>query len=210
MELLRFLQASALAGAAFGSSSCGLLLEAAVTSNLKSRAVPAGSTIEGRSFTVRVPQDAPLPLYVDRFDKKREILSLHDTDPVTRGYNYYVFPVDAAPEESAGTALLRYYRTILPSGHWEPMATRPAKVKGSIGQVDIRSRRDDGGFVLSSECFRDGNRIWIVSNLIFYPTAIDGNPASTDAAAKTGARSASKHAAAFARSFRLKRQPVSR
>lgn len=197
MKLLRFLHALGLAAAALASSSCGPLLE--------SRAVPPGSTIESKSFTIRVPDDAPLPLYIHHFDKRREYLYLYDTDPVTRGYNYFVFPVDAAPGESPGTALLRHYRTSQPLGNWEPMATRPGGVKGSIGEVDIRSRRDDGGFVLSSESFRDGNRIWMVSHLIFYPIDFDDTPAGTDKSAKARAEMARKHAAAFAKSFRLKR-----
>jgi hypothetical protein len=182
-----------------------MLMEAAITSNLESRAIAPGTTIESTSFTIKVPHDTPLPLYVDEFDKRREILVLNDTDPVTQGYNYFVFPVEAAPGESPGSALLRHYTTELPLAHWEPMATRPGGVKGSIGQVDIRSRRKDGGFVLSSECFRNGNRIWMVSHLIFYPSDFDDDPAGTDKSAKIRAGMARKQAAAFAKSFRLKR-----
>ncbi|WP_367873432.1 hypothetical protein [Luteolibacter sp. Populi] len=204
MKARFFLRVLALAVAAPGCSSCDLMLEGAITSNLESRALAPGSRIDSKSFSVTVPHDTRL--YLRHFDKKREYLELADTDPVTLGYEYFVFPADAASGESPGTALLRHYTTRNPRGNWEAMATRPGGVKGSIGQVDIRSRRKEGGFVLSSEAFRDGTRIWMVSNLLYYPgPLIDGTPADVEEGAKLRAREARKKATAFAKSFRLKR-----
>lgn len=167
MLLLRLLVYIAFAIVVGGTTSCSLLVEAAITESREGRKLAPGSKVESRSFTVEVPN---YPLYIKHFDKSKEVLMLADTSAEALGNEYYVFPIDAAPGESASTALLGHYAKYSPRGHRQVVATRPGKVRGSAGQVDLITQGSaDGGHALVTECIRSGNRMWVAGHLFRYP-----------------------------------------
>ncbi len=123
--------------------------------------IPYNSLVEGKTYTVRVPESG---LYLMRRDRSKDAITIGDSAGGFEGFQYVVFLTESPPGEAPSAALLRHFGKHAAGDGWSVVATREGSVKGSAGQVDLHTPRGRG-FVSVAECFRDESRLWVVARM---------------------------------------------